>query len=318
MASNGLRNNLIPGTEVFSVGGEGSVTFLGRVSETIKEQGHPKLRVKLGDTASGMCTVVLDKQQFDTDKEYRMGILKQIRSFTTQEPGNIVIEQELELEDGWVDYGTRGYITKDGGFYPLSIAMQITDSNGVYRGAVVTVPENGRWIGLSEPETSEMMETTQQLSAAVYEEEYVGPVNPDMFRRDPGSSNNGKVSPSLHHDFNFRDGGTSASANIAGVVFESQTVIDLDLSLESERELTLDELNAMVTDNWSDRQILIYSTTFLRHPKLSGDGKYVYTVKTMAEPTSPVTNVTRRDEEISGILEKMNSDNYGEFSFVLE
>jgi hypothetical protein len=320
MKSNGLRGYVIPGEEVFYDSQYGAITLLRNVKEAVESSGHDKLRVKLGDTASGMCTVVVDRRKFETDSNYRLETLRKIRDFTRNEAGNFVVEQELERADDWVDYGTRGYVDYQGGFTATSLAMQITDSSGVYLGAVVTTPDNGTWIGLSDQEAGDMLDTTSKLADAVYEKGHRGPINPDMFRRKPrlvakpGGENEG-VHPSLTHDFNFRDGGTSASGFIAEAVYPSKTGMDVDLTMQTERMLSEKELNNMVRGCWNDENILIYATTFLRHPKQTEDGRFSYTVKTIAEPSRPVADLDIRDEELNNLVVRLNTNSYGTFSF---
>jgi hypothetical protein len=312
MKSNGLSENVIRGKEIFSDSDTKLDKIISAVDEAIRNWNNiSDIRVKLGDSASGLCTVVVSPREYLESPEYQSRAQRAIENFFknngSTEPGNIVLEDNLEQREGWVDYGTRGYLLPDRNFIPTSFARQITDNRGGYMGAVVSTTFNIESIGLTRKQANNIRSLANQFSKSIHAMGYWGPVNLDVF----GHPENESIA--LAHDWNLRDGGTSGSA-LALHLWDSLSTMDLDLKLTTERELSDIEINSLIARCWQEKRIILYSTTFLRYPKVDSSGVH-YTVKTIAEPEVAIESDKILEIEIRKLISQMDTYGLGRFSF---
>lgn len=309
----GLKENIVPGMEIF-YNNESIEEFVQSINHTVvfyyNEKKKPLL-IKLGNTASGLLTVRVDKDTVGddnnisqlTDLIYNMFVYDQ-----QVYPGDVVIEELVDFgkeKGGLGDFSIRGFITPQGGPVIFSIGRVISDPRGEYLGMVMTKTNNSnelRIIGLHPETLRKMAEIFEKLAGEMYNQGYWGPVSFDFFAEQENPSMNIQV-----HDYNIREGGTSTSGlvnSVAETVWgESTPVLDIELKLTG-RKLAEQELNEAL--RWlHGEEVVPYATTFLRFPQVKNNN-YFYTLKVIC----PYRGLAQTDEEvasqISGLVNKLN------------
>jgi len=283
--------NTVPGIPILA-GGKSVQEHCTDIRKAVMQLGGD-VRVKVATTASGMNTVRTNSQRFRDDTVHRRQTLEELIPDYIHKPegranNDIIVENEITFghQNEYADYGFRGYLLPDGKFKFTSVGRVISTEEGVYQGMFMATPENSHLIGLSEPGLKEGCNIMATFAHSIHQEGYSGPINLDIFEN--GNSDH----PGLVHDFNMRDGGSSASGAFAKVVNPNGIVLDIDLRLSSGR-LKDKEINEMIALLWERHQVITYSTTFLRYPVTQPDGNKMYTVKVMV----PIEDSVAIDEQ---------------------
>jgi hypothetical protein len=312
MRANNMEVNVPAGTEIFCEDGESLATMTGKLTSAIAESPCEVVRLKLAETASGMCTVKVSATRFKTDREYQLHVDHLIQSMFEYKGqvflGDVVLEEQIDFggEKGYGDFGARGYTLPNGQFIPLSLGRVVSTSDGVYQGMVMAPLENPSAIGLDYARTKQIVETMKNLADLSYTQGYWGPVNLDLFVHQS------ETKPPLVHDFNYRDGGSSASGAFATVIGRGRPTLDMDIKLARHNPLDENEANELIARLWNNG-ILPYATTFMRHPNHSDGKGIVYAMKTMVPLSGTIDTDAVAREKIAEYVGQLNHMNLGTF-----
>lgn len=310
------------GGEEFLVGGEEIFVEDKTTKQCIEEvkekiDAHFKLNkdadtlmLKFSTGASGLSNFKISRDLWDKEENYKKNLLKVIEKRLNQNAGDIVIEEFINhhtLEDEFNDYGLRGFILPGGEALFLSAGRMLVDKNGEYIGCVIAPPNNSKLLknmGITKDSLTKILFYGRNLSSQIYNKfNYFGPINLDLFvsKRKPAQF--------LIHDYNFREGGTSASGFIATVsskIFEKENlVVDTEFHLKSPKILKEDEINNLIGELYKNGCIP-YSTSFLRVFKQKGE-EVDYVLKLMIPSESILISNEQIQEELDGIVKKINS-----------
>ncbi len=314
MRDAGMGNNIVDGVEVIANEGDTANSMANKISEAISQVDFPIAWVKLGESASGMGTNRVDVQRFKSDTTYQAEMQINFHKMFTSEgkeyPADVVIEKEVAFgqAQGYSDYGARGYLLPNGEFKFFSVGRVVSTSEGVYQGMIMASPEKADLIGLSPSGISEVKRLMSRFAQAVHLLGYWGPVNLDMF-----IAKNPYESPGKVHDWNMRDGGSSASGNIASLISDG-AAIDIDLKLNTPTALSENQGNHLVETLWREEHAVTYATTFLRHPKKTGSD-WSHTVKLIVPISGSVDSDQSALDQIHWVCDVLNTKNLGSFEF---